>query len=137
MTKRILLLLLTLALLLTVACTPGEQPTTGTSNTTETTNTSDTTGTTGTQEWFGINGCDIGIYKGFENYEMTEEADDVYTKTITMLAEGIKRDGSMCESYHPDTGEGILHRMFFSWNMLAASMIFEKHKKTRLEEKDK
>ena len=43
----------------------------------------------------------------------------------------------LVKKYHPDTGEGILHRMFFSWNMLAASMIFEKHKKTRLEEKDK
>ena len=68
MTKRILLLLLTFSLLLTVACTPGEQPTTGTSNTTETTNTSDTTGTTENQEWFGIVGCEMGFYKGFENY---------------------------------------------------------------------
>ena len=66
-------------------------------------------------------------YEGLTNYGRTAEAEEMYEKTIRLLADGIKRDGSMCESYHPDTGEGILHRMFFSWNMLAASMILKKY----------
>ncbi len=63
------------------------------------------------------------IYQGLVKNGYTEDARDIYSKTVKMLAEGIKRDGSMCESYHPDTGEGILHRMFFSWNVLISSMM--------------
>jgi hypothetical protein len=69
------------------------------------------------------------IYKGLVNHEKFEDANDLYNKTVKLLSNGIRKDGSMCESYNPETGEGILHRMFFSWNVLVASMIRDNKKR--------
>ena len=66
------------------------------------------------------------VYSGLVKYGYVSEADDICDKTVKMLAESIKKDGSMSESYNPDTGEGILHKMFFSWNVLVATMIKDK-----------
>lgn len=67
--------------------------------------------------------CNFAVFDGYLKYGRKAEAEDLYGKTLKMLADSIKKDGSMSESYNPETGEGILHRMFFSWNMLVASMM--------------
>ena len=65
------------------------------------------------------------LFRGFLDYGFAEEALTIKNQTLAYLARDIETHGSMSESYHPDTGEGILHHNFFSWNCLAASMIRE------------
>lgn len=67
--------------------------------------------------------ANYALFQGFLNYGFWEQAREIFAKTIRCLSEDIKSQGSMSESYHPDTGKPILHNMFFSWNCLAASMI--------------
>lgn len=65
------------------------------------------------------------LFRGFLDYGFAEEALTIKNQTLAYLARDIETHGGMSESYHPDTGEGILHHNFFSWNCLAASMIRE------------
>lgn len=63
------------------------------------------------------------LFKGMLRYGYVKEAKIIEDQTIEYLSRDIRTCGSMSESYHPDTGEGILHHNFFSWNCLAASML--------------
>ena len=63
------------------------------------------------------------LFRGMLRYGFVEEAEIIKDQTFNYLARDIESFGSMSESYHPDTGNGILHHNFFSWNCLAASML--------------
>lgn len=62
------------------------------------------------------------IFKAYLNYGYTFHAKKIYKKTLNTYYNGILKNGSMSESYNPENGEGILHTMFFSFNMLISSM---------------
>lgn len=68
----------------------------------------------------------ISNYVGFMAYYKYQEYDKaigLYNKVLNLYNNSIKQDGSLYESYNPETGKGILHKMFFSWNMLIVNMI--------------
>lgn len=62
------------------------------------------------------------IFKAYLNYGYKNKAKQIYKKTLNTYYKGILENGSMSESYNPENGKGILHTMFFSFNMLIASM---------------
>ena len=70
----------------------------------------------------------LSCYTAFEaylNYGREDKAREVYEATLELYYNGIKKVGSMNESYNPETGEGIYYDMFFSYNTLIASMMRE------------
>ena len=69
--------------------------------------------------------ANYAVFRGMLQYGYRDTAGQIMQKTVDCLAADIRRQGSMSESYHPDTGEPILHHDFFSWNCLVASMIRE------------
>ena len=62
-------------------------------------------------------------WKGLERYGFHEEAAELASKTIALLAEDLKANGSLNEYYHPDTGAGLSHKGFMDWNLLVLEMI--------------
>jgi len=62
-------------------------------------------------------------WKGLERYGFHAEADALAGKTVALLAADLKRNGSLNEYYHPDTGAALSHKGFIDWNLLVLEMI--------------
>ncbi len=75
--------------------------------------------------WLGpIWGCaNYFMFRALLNYGYTDLARELVDKTITLFGRDIVECGEMHEYYHPDTGEGVNHPGFQSWNLLCANMI--------------
>ncbi len=75
--------------------------------------------------WLGpIWGCaNYLTFRALLNYGYTDLARELVDKTITLFGRDIAECGEMHEYYHPDTGEGVNHPGFQSWNLLCANMI--------------
>lgn len=63
------------------------------------------------------------VWKALKNYGFDAEAEELATKTLTMLASDIEGNGYVSEFYHPDTGKPIGHKAYMDWNLLALDMI--------------
>jgi putative isomerase len=63
------------------------------------------------------------VWKGLKAYGYTAAADDLARKTIRLLVNALKKDGSLNEYYHPDTGAPLSHKGFMDWSLLALEMI--------------
>ncbi|MCR5107784.1 MAG: trehalase / alfa-L-rhamnosidase / mannosyl oligosaccharide glucosidase [Lachnospiraceae bacterium] len=72
--------------------------------------------------WLVANYC---VFKGMLNYGFTDEATDMCSKSIKLLADDIRKTGSMHEYYDPFTGEPVMNGGFINWNILALNMIEE------------
>jgi putative isomerase len=62
-------------------------------------------------------------WKGLDRYGFHTEANTLADKTIALLASDLKRNGSLNEYYHPDTGTALSHKGFMDWNLLVLEMI--------------
>ena len=62
-------------------------------------------------------------YEGLKNYGYIKEANELAEKTINLFGKDICDCGEMHEYYNPDTGEGINHQGFQSWNLLAGKIV--------------
>lgn len=63
------------------------------------------------------------VWKALAAYGYTELADELADKTVKLLVESLRKDGSLNEYYHPDTGQPLSHTGFMNWNMLALEML--------------
>ena len=63
------------------------------------------------------------VWKGLIAYGFKDDANDLASKTVQVLAAGLARDGSLNEYYHPDTGVPLSHKGFMDWNLLVLEMI--------------
>jgi putative isomerase len=62
-------------------------------------------------------------WKALQRYGFQQEADELADKTIALLANDLKVNGSLNEYYHPDTGAALSHKGFVDWNLLVLEMI--------------
>ncbi|MHB9034334.1 MAG: MGH1-like glycoside hydrolase domain-containing protein [Anaerolineae bacterium] len=70
----------------------------------------------------------IGSYmtwRGLRRYGFRAEAEDIYHKTVTLLANDVRATGVMHEYYAPETGEPIINPGFMNWNYLVLNMMAE------------
>ena len=63
------------------------------------------------------------VWKGLQRYGFHNEATALANKTIALLANDLKLNGSLNEYYHPDTGAALSHKGFMDWNLLVLEMI--------------
>jgi putative isomerase len=63
------------------------------------------------------------VWKGLQRYGFKKEAAALADKTIALLANDLKANGSLNEYYHPDTGAALSHKGFMDWNLLVLEMI--------------
>jgi putative isomerase len=61
-------------------------------------------------------------WKGLQRYGFQKEAAALADKTIALLANDLKVNGSLNEYYHPDTGAALSHKGFMDWNLLVLEM---------------
>lgn len=62
------------------------------------------------------------VYSGLKSYGFDQDAAELATKTRKLLSADIKRNGTIHEYYHPDTGYADYNAGFLSWNVLATLM---------------
>lgn len=62
-------------------------------------------------------------WKGLRRYGFEREATELADKTIALLGTDLKKNGSLNEYYHPDTGEALSHAGFMDWNLLVLEMV--------------
>jgi putative isomerase len=62
-------------------------------------------------------------WKALQRYGFHNEAAALADKTIALLGADLKRNGSLNEYYHPDTGAALSHKGFMDWNLLVLEMI--------------
>lgn len=63
------------------------------------------------------------VWRALKAYGFTALADEMADKTIHLLAQSLRTDGSLNEYYHPDTGQPLSHKGFMNWNLLVLEMI--------------
>lgn len=63
------------------------------------------------------------VFRGLLRYGYTALAEELAQKTVELFDRDIRENGAMHEYYHPDTGCGIAHLGFQSWNLLAGNMV--------------
>jgi putative isomerase len=63
------------------------------------------------------------VWRGLAAYGFQREADDLAAKTVRLLEANLEKDGTLNEYYHPETGEGLSHKGFMDWNLLALEMV--------------
>lgn len=67
--------------------------------------------------------ANVLIWQGLKRYGQTDLADRLRLATIRLLGKNLQEHGEMFESYHPDTGEPMLHPGFLSHNMPVLEML--------------
>lgn len=72
--------------------------------------------------WIVANYC---VFKGLMKYNYINEATEMAAKTIKLLSMDIKDNGSMAESYVPESGKRMMYGGFLNWDVLAISMLKE------------
>ncbi len=63
------------------------------------------------------------VFDGLRKYGFDDEARELAEKTVILLGRSVEEFGAFFEYYEPDTGEGINHLGFQSWNFLVIDMI--------------
>ena len=63
------------------------------------------------------------VWKGLVNYQYKDDADELASNTVKLLAKDLASSGSLNEYYHPDTGSALSHKGFMDWNLLVLEMI--------------
>ena len=62
-------------------------------------------------------------YTHLDVYKRQDLAERLRAATLKLLGQNLKEHGEMFESYHPDTGEPMLHPGFLSHNMPVLEML--------------
>lgn len=62
-------------------------------------------------------------WKGLVNYRYKDDAAELASRTLALLAKDLTSSGSLNEYYHPDTGAALSHKGFMDWNLLVLEMI--------------
>lgn len=65
------------------------------------------------------------VFRGLLNYGYREKATELCKKTLYLLGEDYRKNGTQHEYYHPETGEPVMNPGFLNWNMLAINMLQE------------
>ena len=63
------------------------------------------------------------VFKALDRYGYKRQAKEMATKTLDLLNQDFLKNGAFHEYYHPETGEGLFHKGFSSWNLLSYNMI--------------
>ena len=63
------------------------------------------------------------VWKSLQRYGFQNEAMLLADKTIAVLGEDLKVNGSLNEYNHPDTGVALSHQGFMDWNLLVLEML--------------
>ena len=63
------------------------------------------------------------VFKGLIRYGYIKEGKELARKTVELLKNDFAKNSAFHEYYHPETGEGVFHKGFTSWNTLAANML--------------
>ena len=63
------------------------------------------------------------VFKALDRYGYKALAQEMATKTLDLLALDYQKNGAFHEYYHPETGEGLFHKGFSSWNLLGFNML--------------
>ena len=63
------------------------------------------------------------VFRGLLKYGYNSEAETLAKRTVELLKNDFDKNGAFHEYYHPETGEGVFHKGFTSWNTLAANML--------------
>ncbi len=69
--------------------------------------------------------ANVLIWQGLVRCHQTTAAGRLMTATLELLGQNLREHGEMYESYHPDTGEPMLHPGFLSHNMPVLEMLRE------------
>lgn len=67
--------------------------------------------------------ANVLIWIGLKRHGHVELAEKLKNATISLLGNSVKNYGDTFESYHPDTGEPMLHPEFLSFNLLVFEMM--------------
>ena len=63
------------------------------------------------------------VFRGLERYGYEKEARQLAERTVDLLCRDYDENEAFHEYYHPESGEGVFHKGFTSWNALAANLI--------------
>lgn len=69
--------------------------------------------------------ANVLVWQGLARYHERALADRLREATLELLGKNLRERGEMFESYHPDTGEPMLHPGFLSHNMPVLEMLRE------------
>lgn len=69
--------------------------------------------------WLVANCC---VFKGLLQYGYREEAKKIADGSLRLLADDLRRSGSIHEYYNPFSGEPVMNGGFINWNILALTM---------------
>lgn len=72
--------------------------------------------------WLVANYC---VFKGLMNYGYRAEAEKIARGSLRLLADDLRRSGSIHEYYSPLSGEPVMNGGFINWNILALTMLRE------------
>ena len=70
--------------------------------------------------WIVANYC---VYKGLKRNGFIKESKSLAEKTVRLLANDVRENGVMSESYHSETGKSQMNGGFLNWNCLVIEMI--------------
>ena len=65
------------------------------------------------------------VFRGLLNYGFTDEAEELASKTLKLLADDITKTGTLHEYYNPETCGPVMNSGFVNWNILALNMYRE------------
>ena len=72
--------------------------------------------------WLVANYC---VFKGLLRYGFRAEAERLAQGSLRLLADDLRKSGSIHEYYNPLTGEPVMNGGFINWNILALTMVRE------------
>ncbi|MDC7238967.1 MAG: trehalase family glycosidase [Spirochaetales bacterium] len=65
------------------------------------------------------------VFRGLLNYGYKAEAEDLAARTFKLLADDLRKTGTLHEYYNPETSEPVMNSGFLNWNMLVLNMADE------------
>ncbi len=63
------------------------------------------------------------VFKALDKYGYKTEAKELAKKTLDLLNKDLENNGAFHEYYNPETGEGLFHKGFSSWNLLGFNLL--------------
>lgn len=73
--------------------------------------------------------ANYAVFRGLLNYGYRNEAETIASRSLRLLANGLRKTGCMHEYYNPFTGEPVMNGGFINWNTLALNMALEMEEK--------
>ena len=73
--------------------------------------------------------ANYAVIRGLLNYGYRNEAETIASRSLRLLANGLRKTGCMHEYYHSFTGEPVMNGGFINWNTLALNMALEMEEK--------